>query len=179
MISARRPITNEQTVLPVTGHAVDARGKAWLRVMLPGRPNGGIGWIERAGTKTRVTAIHLVVDISQRRVTVYRHGHAIRTFRAIVGRSSTPTPRGEFFVEEAIALPASAPGAPYALALSARSDVYEEFEGGPGQVAFHGLGHLGGSLGTAVSHGCVRLSAAAISWLVIVVGAGVPVTVHA
>src|SRR6187455_635106 len=50
IVSARRPITNEQTVLPVTGHAVDARGRAWLRVRLPGRPNGGTGWIERAGT---------------------------------------------------------------------------------------------------------------------------------
>jgi lipoprotein-anchoring transpeptidase ErfK/SrfK len=178
MISARRPITNEQTVLPVTGHAVDARGRAWLRVRLPGRPNGGIGWIERAGTRKRVTAVHLVVDISQRRVTVYRHGHEIRRFRAIVGRPSTPTPRGEFFVEEAIALPASATGAPYALALSARSDVYQEFDGGPGQVAIHGLGHLSGSLGTAVSHGCVRLTAAAMSWLVILVGPGVPVTVR-
>jgi lipoprotein-anchoring transpeptidase ErfK/SrfK len=179
MISARRPITNEQTVLPVTGHAVDARGRAWLRVRLPGRPNGGLGWIERAGTRERVTALHLVIDISQRRVTVYRHGHEIRTFRAIVGRPSTSTPLGEFFVEEAVALPASAAGSPYALALSARSDVYQEFDGGPGQVAIHGLGHLSGSLGTAVSHGCVRLTATAMSWLVVLVGPGVPVTVRA
>ncbi len=165
-------------MLPVTGHAVDARGKAWLRVMLPGRPNGRIGWIERTGTRTRVTTMHLVVDISQRRVTVYRRGHAIRSFRAVVGRASTPTPRGEFFVEEAIALPATATGGPYAFALSARSDVYQEFDGGPGQVAIHGRDHLGGSLGTAVSHGCVRLDTAAMRWLVMLVGPGVPVTVR-
>ena len=179
LVSARRPITYEQTVLPVTGHAVDAHGTAWLRVRLPGRPNGALGWIQRAGTHRRVTAVHLVVDISQRRVTVYRHGHEIRRFSGVVGRPTTPTPLGEFFVEEAIALPASATGGPYALALSARSNTYREFEGGPGQVAIHGRAHLGGSPGTAVSHGCVRLDAAAMGWLVIVVGPGVPVTIRA
>ena len=179
LVSARRPITHEQTVLPVTGHAVDSHGTAWLRVRLPGRPNGALGWIQRAGTYRRVTAVHLVVDISQRRVTVYRHGHEIRRFSGVVGRPTTPTPLGEFFVEEAIALPASATGAPYALALSARSNTYREFDGGPGQVAIHGRAHLGGSPGTAVSHGCVRLDAAAMGWLVIVVGPGVPVTIRA
>ena len=177
LVSARRPITNEQTVLPVTGHAVDSHGTAWLRVRLPGRPNSGLGWIERAGTRSRVTGVHLVVDISQRRVIVYRHGHEIRRFSAVVGRPTTPTPRGEFFVEEAIALSASATGAPYALALSARSNTYREFDGGPGQVAIHGRAHLVGTLGTAVSHGCVRLDAAAMGWLVILIGPGVPVTI--
>ena len=45
----------------------------------------------------------------------------MRIFQAVVGKPSTPTPRGEFFVEEAIQLPAEDVGAPFALALSARS----------------------------------------------------------
>ena len=157
IVSALRPITNERTVLPVTGHAIDAAGRTWLRVRLPGRPNGGVGWIERAGTRTRSTDVRLVIDISLRQVSVYQRAHLLRRFRAVVGRPSTPTPQGEFFVEEAVALPSSAAGAPYALALSARSEVFQEFEGGPGQVAIHGRDHIGGTLGTAVSHGCVRL----------------------
>lgn len=179
VVSAHRPITNEQTVLPVIGHATDAAGRRWLRVRLPGRPNGRAGWIERAATLTRVTHLHIVIELSRRRVTIYRNAHLLRTFSAIVGRPSTPTPRGEFFVEEAVVLPSDAVGAPFALALSARSNVFQEFAGGPGQIAIHGLANVGGTLRTAVSHGCVRLTGAAMSWLVIRVGPGVPVTIRA
>jgi L,D-transpeptidase-like protein len=71
------------------------------------------------------------------------------------------------------------PGGPFALALSARSDTLQEFEGGPGQIALHGREHLGGSLGTAVSHGCVRLSTASIDWLAARIGPGTPTTILA
>jgi lipoprotein-anchoring transpeptidase ErfK/SrfK len=111
-------------------------------------------------------------------VTVYRHGRRARVFKAIVGKASTPTPRGEFFVEEAIQLPAGEVGAPFALALSARSPVLQEFAGGPGQIALHGLRNVGGTLGTAVSHGCVRLGNGAMRWLVARIGPGVPVTIR-
>ena len=37
-----------------------------------------------------------------------------------------------------MSLDASAAGGPYALATSARSNVLQEFEGGPGQIALHG-----------------------------------------
>lgn len=178
MVAPRRPLTNERTVIPVVGHATDAAGRRWLRVRLPGRPNGHTGWIERAGTTNKSTTFHIVVELSRRSVMVYRHAELIRTFAAIVGKPSTPTPAGEFFVEEAIELPFNAAGAPFALALSARSNVYQEFDGGPGQIAIHGLAHIGGRLGTAVSHGCVRLDAEAMSWLVLHVGPGVPVTIR-
>src|ERR1700733_7641114 len=36
VVSARRPITDEATVLPVLGRAVDSAGRGWLRVRLPG-----------------------------------------------------------------------------------------------------------------------------------------------
>jgi lipoprotein-anchoring transpeptidase ErfK/SrfK len=59
----------------------------------------------------------------------------------------------------------------------ARSNVLQEFDGGPGQIALHGLDNVGGTLGTAVSHGCVRLADASMRWLVTRVGPGVPVTI--
>jgi lipoprotein-anchoring transpeptidase ErfK/SrfK len=101
----------------------------------------------------------------------------VRVFETVVGKPATPTPRGRFFVEEAIQLRAGDVGAPFALALSARSDVLQEFDGGPGQIAMHGLSNVGGLLGTAVSHGCVRLDNDAMRWLVIRIGPGVPVTI--
>ena len=99
-------------------------------------------------------------------MTVYRRGRRVRVFSAIVGKPSTPTPLGNFFVEESIKLSSGAVGAPFALALSARSNVLQEFDGGPGQIALHGLMNVGGTLGTAASHGCVRLDNGAMSWLV-------------
>jgi hypothetical protein len=120
----------------------------------------------------------VVVDVDARRVLVYRAGRVLRRYRAIVGSPATPTPRGDTFVEENISLGRDLVGAPFALALSARSSVLQEFAGGPGQVALHGLGNVGGELGTAVSHGCVRLADDAITWLAARLDPGVPVTVR-
>lgn len=177
-VGVRRPLTAERTELPVLGKRRGARGATWLDVLLPGRPNGHSGWIEARKTTRAVTIWRLVVDLSRRQVIVYRRGRIVRTFEAIVGKPSTPTPVGDFFVEEAIALRPGEVGAPFALALSARSTVLQEFAGGPGQIAVHGLANIGGVLGTAVSHGCVRLSGRAMRWLVVRIGSGVPVTVR-
>jgi lipoprotein-anchoring transpeptidase ErfK/SrfK len=172
-IDGRRPITTVRTVLPVLGRAAGG----WLRVRLPGRPNSRTGWISVHATSLSATPWHLVVDRARRRVVVFRSGQRVKAFSAVVGKPSTPTPRGEFFVEEAVRLSPGDVGAPFALALSARSTVLQEFDGGPGQVALHGLENVGGRLGTAVSHGCVRLDTAAMNWLVGRIGAGTPVTI--
>jgi lipoprotein-anchoring transpeptidase ErfK/SrfK len=176
-IETLRPITGERTALPVLGHRTGPRGVKWLRVMLPGRPNGRSGWIKKDGTTAAATRWRLVITLHDRRVSVLRDGRPVRTFPAIVGKSATPTPRGAFFVEEALELRGGDVGAPYALALSARSTVLQEFAGGPGQIALHGLTNVGGVLGTAVSHGCVRLANDAMLWLVVRIGPGVPVTI--
>jgi lipoprotein-anchoring transpeptidase ErfK/SrfK len=177
IVRAQRPLTGERTTLPVVGRATGPDGAVWLHVALPGRPNSHTGWIKKQSTQSVVTRWHLVVDRSARRVTLYRNGRPMRAYRAVVGKPSTPTPSGEFFVEEDVELRAGDVGAPYAIALSARSDVFQEFEGGPGQIALHGLANVGGVLGTAASHGCVRLDAAAMRWLVERIGPGVPVTI--
>jgi hypothetical protein len=171
------PITGEQTTLPVIGQASGAHGTEWLKVMLPGRPNGSSGWIARGGTYETVTGWHIVVNTQARRLWVYFHARLKKTVQAVVGKPSTPTPSGNFFVQETVIMPASEAGGPFALALSARSDVFQEFDGGPGQIAIHGRDGLGGTLGTAASHGCVRLATAAITWLSERIVPGVPVTI--
>jgi lipoprotein-anchoring transpeptidase ErfK/SrfK len=175
-IRAWRPITGGRTVLPVIGRATKD-GVRWLRVMLPGRPNGREGWIEQQGTVLTITSWRVVVSTTKRRVRVYSRGLLTRSFRAVVGKPSTPTPHGRFFVEESVRLVAGSAGAPFALALSARSNVLQEFDGGSGQIAIHGIEHLAGAPGRAVSHGCVRLGETGIRWLAARIGAGVPVTI--
>lgn len=164
-------------MLPVLGHGTGADGLRWLHVRLPGRPNGHTGWIKQRGTVASKTSWHIVVYTSRRRVIFYQWGRRVRTVEAVVGKPSTPTPHGKFFVEEVIQLRAGDVGAPFALALSARSNVFQEFEGGPGQIALHGLANVGGVLGSAASHGCVRLDGSTMRWLVVRIGPGVPVTI--
>jgi hypothetical protein len=178
-----RPITGERTVLPVLARAKDRRGRLWLRVRLPGRALGAsplprIGWISARNTELSTTGWHIYVDLAGRRVSAYYGGRLRNSFVAIVGKPSTPTPTGDYFVEETVQLWSGQPGGPFALATSDRSNVLQEFDGGPGQIALHGLDNVGGQLGTAESHGCVRLADSSVSWLAARIGPGVPVTIR-
>ena len=176
-VPARRPLTGVRTVLPVIGHATNWDGRRWLRVRLPGRPSGHTGWIPASQTRSKATPWALVLKLSTRRLTIYEQGRVARRVSVVVGTPSTPTPRGRFFIEEALTMPAGAHGGPFALATSARSAVLQEFEGGPGQIALHGTNGLSGALGSAASHGCIRISTATITWLSRRIGAGIPLTV--
>ncbi len=181
-ISRYRPITGESTTLPVLSIR-SGRHDKWLQVMLPGRlltgaANGRTGWIKAVHTTLWVIRWHIVVSLGQRTTRIYFAGQLRRSYLVVVGKPSTPTPAGQFFVEENIAEASNFPGAPYALATSARSNVFTEFDGGPGQVALHGVGGgLGGTPGTAESHGCVRFTTDAISWLAQRIYPGTPVTI--
>lgn len=177
-VPANRPITGERTTLPVVGHITGVGGIRWLHVMLPGRPNGSTGWIAQQGTRRLETSWHVIVNLARRRIMAYRDGRLVRTFQAVVGKPSTPTPTGAYFVEETVRMARGEPGGPFALATSARSNVLQEFEGGPGQIALHGLDNLGGTPGNAESHGCIRLSTTGIDWLIARIEPGTPVTIY-
>ena len=176
-IPARRPLTRVRTVLPVLGHATSKDGRKWTRVRLPGRPNAHTGWLRASHTRATATPWRIAVEALRAARERLPPGRVVRHFFAVVGTPSTPTPRGRFFIEEALALVPGAHGGPFALATSARSNVLQEFEGGPGQIALHGRDGLSGALGTAASHGCIRLSTRAITWLARRIGAGVPLTI--
>jgi lipoprotein-anchoring transpeptidase ErfK/SrfK len=182
-VNDRRPITGEQTVLPVLSSTTSNNRSSWLRVMLPGRVLGNAapprtGWIRATHTRLSTTPWRIVVNLTARLITVDHNGRPIRRYTAIVGKPSTPTPTGKYFVEENVRLGPAGVGGPFALATSDRSNVLQEFDGGPGQIAIHGLDNLGGQLGTAESHGCVRLAGSAITWLAARIGPGTPVTIE-
>jgi lipoprotein-anchoring transpeptidase ErfK/SrfK len=176
-LPAHTPLTGERTTLPVVGHARSLH-RRWLRVMLPGRPNSSTGWIEQGGTRQIQTGWRIIVSLPRRRVFVYFDGHLLESYLAVVGKPSTPTPTGDFFVEETEIMPSTAAGGPDVLALSARSNVLQDFDGGPGQIGIHGRDNLGGTLGQAESHGCMRLATGDITWLADRIGPGVPVTIQ-
>lgn len=167
------PLSHQRLSVPVLG-----RRKGFLHVLLPGRPNGHTGWIQAKQARTWKTPWHVVVKTHSKRLFVF-HGRKIaRSFPVVVGASSTPTPRGRFYVEEAMVIPTRSLGWPDAFALSARSKVFQEFDGGPGQIAIHGIYGIGGTPGHAESHGCIRATSTALRWMIHRFGTGTPVDIR-
>lgn len=159
----------------------DGHGTEWLRLLLDDRPNGTTVWVDAEDTVLHADGWRVAVWRARRRVRVYRDGRLVRTFAAVVGRPSTPTPAGLFAIAAELRQPD--PGefeGSWVLPLTAHSNVLREFAGGDGQVALHGRGgaSLLDPLGTARSHGCVRLANQAIGWIAAHVPVGSEVRVR-
>lgn len=177
-IATRTPLTHSETVLPVLHVTINQTGNRWLSIAVPARPNGTTGWVRAdAGTITD-TPWMIVIHRRQRRAIILRANRIEARFPIIVGKPSTPTPLGRFFVTEKLRIAPGVPEGPWALATSAYSDVLQEFAGGPGQIALHGTVGLDAPLGTFSSHGCIRFANAAITWLAHHINAGTPIVVE-
>jgi lipoprotein-anchoring transpeptidase ErfK/SrfK len=177
MVSARTPLTGSAMVLPVLQRALGPAGARWLRVRLPSRPNGATGWLPADAGSLSGTYWEIVVHRGARRAVVLENAAVRASFPVVVGKPSTPTPLGTFFVVEKLRLAAGVTEGPWALATSAYSDVLREYAGGPGEVALHGVVGFTAPLGTFSSHGCIRFANAAITWIAHHVGRGTPVVI--
>jgi hypothetical protein len=152
----------------------------WVKVRLPDRPNRAAGWIAADRAVLRPTRWRVVIHVRARLVTVFRDGRRVRRFPAVVGAPGTPTPRGRFAIYEIDRQPDPFGFlGPVALHLTAHSDVLDDYGGGPGRVALHGRGgaSLLDPLGSAASHGCIRVDSGEAAWLARKVQPGVPVTI--
>jgi lipoprotein-anchoring transpeptidase ErfK/SrfK len=173
VLPPRTPLSQQRTSVPVL-----TKRPGWLRVLLPGRPNGHAAWIRASTARLWSTPWRIIIRTTSRRLFVLRNNRIVRSFPVVIGKPSTPTPRGRFFVEEALRLPRGSAGSPVAYALSARSNVFQEFDGGPGQIAIHGTYGIGGTPGTAESHGCIRMTTDALDWMIRRLGTGTPVDIR-
>jgi len=154
-------------------------GRRWLRVRLPERPNDAAGWIPAGVTRDSTTPWRIVVSTSAARMTVERAGRRVVSFPVVVGKPTTPTPRGLFAIDEPIRQPPGSELGPWALFLTAHSRVLDDYGGGPGRIAIHGRAGplLANPLGTAASHGCIRIANARVRWLAKIAINGTPVQV--
>jgi lipoprotein-anchoring transpeptidase ErfK/SrfK len=162
--------------------ATTRKGRDWVKLLLPQRPNGSAGWVPRDRVVLARTPYWVVVRTAVRQVTVYRKGKRVRRFGAVVGAPSTPTPRGLAAIYERNRQPN--PGGfigPWALPLTAHSNVLLNFGGGPGRVGIHGRAgaSLGDPLGSARSHGCIRIDNHHVAWMAANLPAGTPVRLRA
>ena len=163
--------TDAPWVLVVAG-ARAAHGRCWLRIRLPWRPNVAAGWVNANNVVLKKTPWRIVVSRGGRTLTLFRAGAPVRTVRVVVGKPSTPTPTGLFGIVWAIPWHPDDFLGSWVLELTAHSDVLQQFDGGDGTVGIHGRGgaSLLDPLGSARSHGCIRLANNSIDWLVHTIG---------
>jgi lipoprotein-anchoring transpeptidase ErfK/SrfK len=147
------------TWLLVTGKRTTASGR-WIRVLVPVRPNGTVGWVRADRVLLAQSHWRIVVSTDRRTLTLLRDGAVVKMARVVVGTPSTPTPHGRFALYDTVAQrdPRGFLG-PWILHLTAFSNVLDDFGGGPGRIAIHGRGgsSLRTPLGSAASHGCIRV----------------------
>jgi hypothetical protein len=148
----------------------------WIQIELPGRPNGLMGWVPRAALGTlRATHGYLLVNRATLRLTLFRAGRAVFTAPIGVGKASTVTPVGHFYVLEKLQTVGNAAYGPYALGTSAYAPTLSEWPGG-GVVGIHGTNEPELIPGRP-SHGCVRLRNGDIARLWRLVPVGTPIEI--
>lgn len=165
----RAVLALEQRTDPVTGEP------AWLRITIPGRPNGRTGWIPAASAALTPVDRWLVIYRGARKFEFYVNGKVVRAGKVAVGKKGTETPIGLFYVQSKFDPSWNVLGA-YAFETSGYSKL-SDWPGG-GVVGVHGT-NTPELIGQAVSRGCVRLLNRDIQYLRSVVPVGTPIKIVA
>ena len=174
----RLNVNGVPTVLGVRGEVVGADcDPRWYHVQLPIRPNGITGYVRARDVDVATVRTRIVVDLSERRLTVFEDGRAVLEAGASVGSPATPTPVGEFYVNQRLVPEVkTGPYGPGAVGVSAFSNVLTGWtQGGP--IAIHGTNRPD-LIGEAVSNGCIRVRNDVLLRLFPATLAGTPVIIR-
>ncbi|CAN5122096.1 hypothetical protein BH18ACT12_BH18ACT12_08630 [soil metagenome] len=174
----KRNVNRVPTVFSIRGAVVDAKcNPRSYFVQVPKRPNGVTGWVAAAKVDVETVRTRILVDLSEKRVTLYKNGRKVLSARAAIGAPATPTPIGRFYVNQRlIPYDLRGPFGPGAVGISAFSEVLTGWaQGGP--IAIHGT-NAPWSIGKAVSNGCIRLPNPVLRRVFAQAVAGTPVVVR-
>lgn len=174
-LRTRTPEGTQNLVLLIA--RVVVRGREWYRVRLPMLPNNSTGWVPAAVLDSpHVVRTHLVVDRRTLRATLFRNGRKVFSTPVGVGRAAYPTPHGQFYIRDLVIGYVDPSYGPAAFGTSARSHVLTDWPAG-GYIGIHGTNapHL---LPGRISHGCIRMTNAAISTLRRLMPIGTPLTIR-
>jgi lipoprotein-anchoring transpeptidase ErfK/SrfK len=135
----------------------------------------------------RQNATVVTVSRAARTIRVFKGGRVDKTYKAAVGEPNHPTPTGQFTVQSMQKNPTwNVPQSEWAGSLAGqtipggdpRNPLKARWIGFNGSVGFHGTSDAG-SIGSAASHGCVRMNPADVIDLYKRVETGTPVLVSA
>lgn len=156
---------------------VQQRQGDWLEVQLNTRPNQTTAWVRAADVSLRQVTHRIVVSLAARSMTVYDGQTPIMEAPVAIGDPTTPTPRGNYYVDGAVRTPdPSGVYGPYQISVAAFSEVLMTFGSGVGQIAMHGT-NAPSLVGSAVSNGCLRMRNADVTRLANTVEIGTPVQI--
>lgn len=133
-----------------------------LKVRLPRRPNESTAWVKAKRVRLLHTHYAIAIDLSQRRLYWYDRDQPQGSYPIGIGKPSTPTPTGHFFLAFHATPPPNEDYGPQVLETSAHSNVFQTFGAGTSDaiIAIHGpifAGRQIGRNGAAISHGCIRM----------------------
>jgi L,D-transpeptidase ErfK/SrfK len=161
---------------PTTGHASELISALEPNTRLP-----GLSKIEDY-LPSLVEPLRLELDLSDRKVTLFRDGKPLKSFPVAIGRPGWETPTGKFKLKTMYVNPKwvnpftgeVVPGGASDNPLGRRWMGF--WTDGKNWAGFHGTNSVS-SIGTAASHGCVRMFEKDIEELFKLVAVGTPVTV--
>lgn len=155
----------------------DRRGNVWVHIRIPGRPNGRTGWVSRDDLGDyRTVRTLLVVDREHLRATLFKRGRKVFSARVGVGKPSTPTPAGHFWIREKFRVHGNSIYGTHAIGTSAYAPTLTDWPGG-GVVGLHGTNQPWLIPGRP-SHGCIRLKNPDIARLYKLMPIGTPLEVR-
>jgi L,D-transpeptidase catalytic domain len=180
IISRLGPRTPEGTtnIVLALDRVEGAEGSLWIQVRVPALPENVAGWVPRSALGGYgVVRTRLVVDLSDRQLTLFRSGKAVFSAPVGIGTAQFPTPTGDFYVRNKLSRYRNAFYGPLAFGTSARSATLTDWPAG-GFVGIHGTNQPELIPGR-VSHGCIRLRNEAIVRLARLLPIGTPLRIRA
>jgi hypothetical protein len=154
---------------------VSANGK-WGLIELPYTFPRRSGWVRLEGLERETSFVTVKVDLSQRRLTVWKRGEVVFRAAAAIGRSSSPTPPGRYFVTDRVPFHVGHYLGSFAFGISGIQPKLPAGWTGGDQLAIHGT-NSPSTIGTAASAGCVRVSEATLARLKPMLTLGTPVVI--
>jgi hypothetical protein len=152
---------------------------AWFGVPAPELPNGQLAWIrdDRFALDVSQTHFWIDADVSSEQLELHHGDRILDRFTVSVGSPSSPTPLGDYSITDGLVGRGLGPWyGCCVLALSGHQPNLPAGWIGGNRMAIHGTP---GSIGGAISHGCLRASDPDMISLFARVPLGTPVFIHA
>jgi len=151
----------------------------WLKVLIQARPNHTEGWIKASDVDITTTTYRMVLSLADRHLTVYDGNEVVAETDVVIGKQTTPTPVGSFYLSEKIEQKnASGAYGPWILSTNGYSESLDLFDNGLPVVAFHGTNQPD-LIGTQASNGCIRMPNDVVTQLADLLPAGTPIEIVA
>ena len=163
---------------PLVVEVLENQGE-YIKVLITARPNHTTGWVKADDVTIASTEYRMELDLSTFHLKVFKGSDVFVETDVVIGKDSTPTPVGHYFVTEKIknSSDTGVYGA-WILPINGYSEVLDTFDNGLPQVAFHGTNQPE-LVGTKASNGCVRIPNGIVTKIAEAVPAGTPIDIFA